>query len=659
MNGKSSTMSGAFSLSLGTTFLFLFLGAAAFGQPPQVEAGPWTPFGPGGGTSKALAVDPRFDSGKTAVVYAIGTGDFYNLRSSLFKSTDGGATWKDLIPAEIMAIDPEHPSTIYAGGSNLLRSTDGGRTWADISPHFENDYLYLTALAVVPGGVLLAADFSRLLRSVDGGRTWSIVADQFYVQSILVDPADPRRVYSLNDDALFRSDDKGAHWSLAAQPGSPDFNFSASGFALAPSAPKTLYILMSYENHLYRSNDGAATWHRVGKAPPNSGSVLLVDPRSPDTLYAAGDGGVATSTDGGRSWRTIGAGLPRRPDNKPLPVLSLALAPSRPETLFAGTTGWGIARSESSGARWRTGFEAGLSAAYILNLQFHPLRPGTLYLFQNHGRSFRSVDGGRTWQPFARAHARNGLNFLAFDPTDPALLYGTDQAGTWKSADGGETWTWLSPQGGRLAALGHQTLIALDCGLAQSTDEGRTWRKKIPCDTPDGDGGYRVPIAILADPRAPRTAYAQFLVNGDTHPFRNEVFGTQDGGATWTVLALSNPYLFAVAPSDSRIVYAYEDYRLLRSVDGGGSWKTVNGDLPPGAGGSFDGGMAVDPSDPDTLYFAGDQLVISHDGGVTFKAIDAPLAAGKTADRLWTDPAHPGVLYGTSYAGGLFVGRFE
>lgn len=633
--------------------------SAAFGQPPQVEAGPWTPFGPGGGTFKALAVDPRFDSGKTAVVYAIGTGDYYNLRSSLFRSTDGGATWKSLVPAEVMAIDPERPSTIYAGGSNLLRSTDGGRTWADISPHFEDDYLYLTALAVVPGGVLLAADFSRLLRSVDGGRTWSIVEDQFYVQSILVDPADPRRVYSLNDDALFKSDDKGAHWSLTGQPGSPDFNFSASGFALAPSAPKTLYILMSYENHLYRSNDGAATWHRVGKAPPNSGSVLLVDPRSPDTLYAAGDGGVATSADGGRSWRTIGTGLPRRPDNQPLPVLSLALAPSRPETLFAGTTGWGVARSESSGARWRTGLQAGLSAAYILNLQFHPLRPGTLYLFENDGRSFRSVDGGRTWQPFARAHARNGLNFLAFDPTDPDLLYGTDQAGTWKSADGGETWTWLSPQGGRLAALGHQTLIALDCGLAQSTDEGRTWRKKIPCDTPDGAGGYRVPVAILANLKAPRTAYALFLVNGDTHPFRNEVFGTQDGGATWTVLALRSPSLFAVAPSDFRIVYAVNDGLLLRSGDGGGSWKTVNGDLPPGAGGSFDGGMAVDPSDPDTLYFAGDPLVISHDGGVTFKSIDAPLAAGKTADRLWIDRAHPGVLYSTSYAGGLFVGRFE
>jgi photosystem II stability/assembly factor-like uncharacterized protein len=626
-------------------------------SPARAGNDAWTPFGPGGGTFRALAVDPR----NPAVVYAIGTGYFFSLDNSLFKSTDGGATWESLIPAEVMAIDPERPSTIYAGGPYLRRSTDGGRTWADISPHFEDDYLDLTALAVVPGGILLAADFSRLLRSVDGGRTWSIVEEgQSYVRSILVDPADPRRVYCLNDDALFKSDDGGAHWSLTRQPGSPDFNFSVSGFALAPSAPKTLYILMDYENHLFRSNDGAATWHRVGKAPPPSGSILLVDPRSPDTLYAAGDGGVATSADGGRSWRTIGAGLPRRPDNKPLPVLSLALAPSLPGTLFAGTTGWGVARHESSGAGWRTGLEAGLTAAYVLNLQFHPLRPEILYLFENDGRSFRSVDGGRTWQPFARARARNGLSFLAFDPTNPDLLYGADGRGTWKSADGGETWTWLSPQGGRLAALGHRTLLALDCGLAQSTDEGRTWRQKIPCDISVDDDVYRVPIAILADPRSPRTAYAQFLVNGDTHPFNNEVFATQDAGATWTALALSNPSLFAVAPSDSRILYAVndDDGLLLRSGDGGGSWQTVNRDLPQGVGG-FDGGMAVDAADPDTLYLAGDPVLVSHDRGVTFKSIDAPLQAWKTADRFWADPAHPGVLYGTSYAGGLFVGRFE
>lgn len=636
--------------------LVLLLGAAVLSGPATAAESPWRPFGPGGGTVEALAVDPR----DPAVVYAVGTGDdVYNLDGSLFKSLDGGATWKALGPANLMALDPEHPSTIYAGGHGLLRSDDGGQTWADISPRLDDEILYLSALTVAPGGVLLAVGGGQVLRSADGGEAWSIVRDDNdNVRSILVDPANPGRVYAMSDSGLSKSDDGGAHWTLAGQPGSTGSNFYRAGFALAPSAPKTLYVLLDFEPKVFfRSDDGAATWRRVGKAPAIDIPVsLLVDPRSPETVYAAGTGGVFKSTDGGRSWRVVNTGLPRQLDNRPLPVRSLAFAPSRPETLFAGIQGWGVVRSDNSGARWRTGLETGLNAA-LWDLQFHPLRPEILYLFQGYGRGFRSADGGKTWRPFAGAHARKGLSGLAFDLTDPDVLYGTDTTGTWKSADGGEGWMWLSPPKGRIALLGPQTLIAVDCGLQRSTDGGRTWRGKIPCDPPDGEG-YRVPIAVVTDPKAPGAAYVQFDVTGDTHSFRNEVFRTRDAGATWTLLALSFPTFFAVAPSDFRILYALDEGSLLRSSDGGDSWKVVNRDLPS-LRATFGGGLVVDSVDSNKLYIAADPLLVSHDGGVTFGSVDAPLEPWLTTGRFWTDSGHPGALYGASLSGGLFVGRFE
>ncbi|HTG32360.1 MAG TPA: hypothetical protein VLB76_05470 [Thermoanaerobaculia bacterium] len=106
--------------------------------------------------------------------------------------------------------------------------------------------------------------------------------------------------------------------------------------------------------------------------------------------------------------------------------------------------------------------------------------------------------------------------------------------------------------------------------------------------------------------------------------------------------ALRFPTLFAVAPGDFRVLYALDEplqggLRLLRSVDGGESWKVVNRSLPPNAS-SFFGSMAVDAADPNTLYIAANPLVVSHDGGASFESTAAPFEAGKLgAVRLWTD----------------------
>ncbi len=634
--------------------LVLAAGSPASAQAPRTAAPPWQPYGPGGGSVKSITVDPHDPS----VVYAIGSGDFFNLYGSLFKSTDGGATWTPRVLADVMALDPEHPATLYAGGTNLLRSDDGGLTWTDVSPVPAGGLgLGILALAVAPGGVVLAADEARLLRSADRGESWSVVAEDGVVniRAVLVDSADPRRAYYLSDHGLYRSTDGGAHWALAGQPGGLDFY--GSGFALAPSAPKTLYLAVPF-GRVYRSDDGAATWRAVGTSPRGDAPIsLLVDPRQPERLYAAGAGDPFTSTDGGRSWRKISGGLPRVPDNRTLPVLALAMAPSRPATLFAGTLGWGVARSDTSGTPWRLGDQTGFQAAEVTSLQFHPQRPATVYLFQDDGRTFRSTDDGRSWQPFARAFAQNGLDRLAFDSADPDLLYTSNATGTWKSPNGGKSWVYLAPPQGELAALAPQTLLGARCGLTRSTNGGKTWKVVIPCGTPDGEG-TRVPKSLWADPRTPSLAYVHFYVQGTSHPRGQEAFRTQDGGATWTRLALVSPTYFAVAPGDSRILYAVDEGTLLRSADGGASWNAVNRDVPWGI--NLYGDMAVSAADPNTLYVADNPLLISRDGGATFTPINRPFQIGKRgASRLWTDRDHPGQIWAESGLGGLYLGRFE
>jgi photosystem II stability/assembly factor-like uncharacterized protein len=666
MNPRLPWLSRALLLSLAMTFLVSSLRAAAFAQP---AAGSWTGFGPGGGDVSSLAVDPVHP----ARVYAA-TRELDSSPGTLYRSANGGQTWQALAGPGLglVALDPAHPATVYAGGSILLRSADGGQTWSDVSPPLQGTR-QLTTLAVTPGGIVLASDAgsgaTRLLRSADGGQTWSVVlqtAGSLY-QTIAVDPTAPARVYFTNGTAVYESADAGESWPLASSPGG-SFASPIVAFGLAPSAPSTLYA--SGYGQIYRSDDGALTWLPVGTLQDSQPNALLVDPRLPGKVYGVSTRGIFTSTDGGETWMPTHRGLPQ-PGRAPLEMLSLAMASSQPGFLYAGTVGWGVARSARAGVGWRIGVETGLNDGFVELLKFHPSRPGTVYVgldWKSPGdRSFRSTDGGRTWQPFARGLTQDGWTDLAFDPADADLLYAQTSAGISKSTDGGDTWVHISDQRGRIAALGRQTLLAADCGLAKSTDEGRTWNVKIPCETPDGNSARSL-RSLWVNPKDLRNVYVQFDVHAPTHPSgpSQEVFRSQDGGTTWKVLALRAQVLeatsFAVSPGDSRVVYAVDDdlfaRSLVRSMDGGESWTVVNRSLPSAFG--SDGSLAVDSVDSRTLYVAATPLLISHDGGVTFKPINTPFEVGKRgADRVWTDRTQPGLIYAAGVDGGLFVGRFE
>lgn len=629
----------------------------------QSEPSPWRQFGPGGGSISSVAVDPRDPS----VLYAAAGGSLYSSIGLVYKSTNGGRTWQLLLGEgfgfHVVAVDPDHPDIVLAGGLEMRRSTDGGQTWQPVLSQGLSQSVQ--DLTMAPGGLAFAGTYERLLRSVDSGASWSeVLKVDGGVKSIEVDPDDPSRAYAViweafSSDVLYVSRDAGAHWTRGVRPGTGYI----TRLALAPSSPETLFALIE-GRQVFRSDDRAATWRLVGELPNSQkADVLLVDPRSSSTVYAAGDG-VFTSLDGGKTWVRSNLGLPR-PGHAPLKILSLAVAPSQPEILFAGTLGWGVARRKGAGDSWQIGFENGLTAAWVTMLDFHPRKPGTVYLALNGSRSFRSTDNGRTWQPFARDVAQDGLGDLAFDPKDPNLLYAAAAQGTWKSTDAGETWKKLSSEGGRYIALtGRGVLLSAGCGMKRSTDGGLTWRRVIDCTDEDGKAP-RDPLALLVDSKDLNTVYVRFYVSDGSGHQDIEIYKSQNGGRTWKLLRFPGaPSLFAMAPSDTRILYvviktlAVEE-SLLRSVDGGETWTVVNRHFPQAH--SLFGEMEVDGADPDKLYLAvSNGILVSRDGGRSFELFDEPLEREKRGtSELWTDRTQPGLVFASPSTGGLFVRRFE
>ncbi len=167
-------------------------------------------------------------------------------------------------------------------------------------------------------------------------------------------------------------------------------------------------------------------------------TALAVDPKTPTTVYAGTQLGVFKTTDAGRRWRSMGAGLGRKR------VLALAIDPQTPATVYAladfglHALKSGVFKSTNGGGSWRavnTGLGLGSSAR---TLAIDPQTPATVYAGTGGG-VFKSSDGGWSWSVLS-ASPKHVFAF-ALDPETPTTLYaGTFASGVFKSIDGGGSW---------------------------------------------------------------------------------------------------------------------------------------------------------------------------------------------------------------------------
>jgi hypothetical protein len=181
-------------------------------------------------------------------IYAI-TGDFANPsatpangRFSIYKSTDAGTTWQATIAvrgsvdATALAVDPRHPTTVYAAiGANVMKTTNGGETWQSIAaglpiadtrgPCHCLSQGGVTALAVDPlrtGTVFAALTQGGIYKTTNGGQTWiRTTAPLLYLPTVAVDPARPATIYAAGQGQtgdgphILRSTNSGRTWAIA------------------------------------------------------------------------------------------------------------------------------------------------------------------------------------------------------------------------------------------------------------------------------------------------------------------------------------------------------------------------------------------------------------------------------------------------------------
>ena len=278
-------------------------------------------------------------------------------------------------------------------------------------------------------------------------------------------------------------------------------------------------------------------------------------------------------------------------------VNALAVAPSDPRVLYAGTRGAGIFRSTDGGRSWARR-NAGLTDFNVLCLAVDPRAPATVYAGTSHGELRKSTDGGASWTSIAPTPTRFTSVALATDPARPDTVYVSYGGGVYKSIDGGAHWvrshTGLESVAVSLAVdpRSPRTLYAgtFEQGVYKSVNGGANW-------VPARQGmGQSIVYSIAVDPRNPATVYAVTSTFGGY-----QIFKSADGGRTWRASGRGLPAggrLLAVAVDPLRTAYVGTSNGVYKSTDGGARWRPAN----QGATGIDVGALAVHPAAPSVLW---------------------------------------------------------
>ena len=308
--------------------------------------------------------------------------------------------------------------------------------------------------------VLTLAQFTEPVRAQGGstGETWVQIGPPGVgnIGLIAIDPLTPTTIYakSVSNYTIFKSTDGGRSWTglTALPPG------GITGLAIDPQTPTTLYVrwVNVWDGDVFRSTDGGASWSSTRRAigQPNA---LVINPLTPTTVYMGQTAdppylsGLYKTTDGGATWTAAKVGLPDPPG-----VISMAIDPHAPDTLFAVVAPYGVYKTTNGGASWVvTGLTTGSIPGSIRWVFVDSGTPATLYASVTTiigGSNFstfttyKSIDGGITWTPFPSGPP-GPVAPLAVDPQDPTTLYVPTESGVFKSNDGGTSWTAITNEG--------------------------------------------------------------------------------------------------------------------------------------------------------------------------------------------------------------------
>jgi photosystem II stability/assembly factor-like uncharacterized protein len=549
----------------------------------------------------AIVVDPRDPSRVFAAVLGHPYGP--NTQRGVFRSSDGGETWEKLLytddntGAVDVALDPATPQTVFAvlwaarqapweigsswtlpANNGLYKSTDGGTTWRRITTGLPGaadglGRIGLGFAASAPGRVYAVLGAKRgggLYRSDDGGEQWRLVnADERLwgrdgdFNEVKVDPTNPDVVYVANVVTWKSTDGGRTFTAFRGAPGGDDYH------RLWIDPANANVILLAGDQGAIVTVNGGATWSSWYNQPTAQFYHVVTDNRFPYWVYGgqqeSGSAGVASRGNDGqvtvREWHPVGVEE----------YGYVAPDPLHPNLVYGGK----LSRFD-----WNTGQVQDVSPEPVrlgkyrwvrtMPVLFSPLDPHVLYLGANV--LFRSVNGGASWRTISpdltRATYDVPATLGAFTPLDPE-----------QGKHRGVIYT-IAPSFRKVNLL----WVGTDDGLIHVThDGGRSWTDVTP---PALTPWSKVSLleASHFDTLAAYAAVNRFRLD-DVRP---HVYRTKDGGNSWREIVAGIPVDEVVNavredPVQRGLLFAGTERSVYVSFDDGERWQPLRRNLPASA----------------------------------------------------------------------------
>ena len=548
-----------------------------------------------------IAIDPS----NSDIVYVAAPGALWSdsKQRGLFKTSDGGKTWKKILFTDEktgcadVIIDPKDPNTLYASmwqfrrtpwsfmsggkGSALYKSSDAGKTWKKIQNGFDGQELGRICLACSPSEpknlyAIAESGKTALYATTNGGESWTkksagqnVTWRPFYFSVITVDPVDPKRIYrpSLS---MSISSDGGESFKEASFEGGW---VHSDQHALWIDPNNNSHMLLGTDGGMYQSLDRGNSWTMFANLPVSQFYHVTFDGKDPYNVYGGlQDNGSwfapSQSVNGieNKDWTNVGGGdgFWVQPDG------------SDPDICYSESQGGEISRVNKATNEYKSikpyelPGEKKLRCNWNTPIQSSPTNPKTIYFGSQF--LYRSRNKGDTWERISPDLTTN----------DPNKLQQEKSGGLSTDNSGAENHCTIftiaeSPKDENLIWVG------TDDGNLQVTENGGGKWSNVRINVP-GVPSCTWVSSIEPSTYDKNTAFVTFdgHATGDMKPY---IFKTTNLGKTWTKISTSDikGYVHKIKQDIVKpdLLFAGSEFGLWMSLDAGKNWVQYTAGVPP------------------------------------------------------------------------------